>query len=106
MTGNLFLESPADLPAELVEILSQTENIRIERIVSRGQASPPGFWYDQEWHEFVLLVSGRARLEFDDANSAVELGPGNWLVIQAHTRHRVAWTDPVQDTLWLAVHYR
>jgi cupin 2 domain-containing protein len=106
MTANLFRQIPAKLPAELVETLCQAEHLRIERLVSRGHASPPGFWYDQEWHEFVLLVSGRARLGFADGTPGVELVPGDWLAIKAHLRHRVEWTDPQQDTVWLAVHYR
>ena len=106
MTGNLFRQIPADLPDELVETMACAEAVRIERIVSRGQVSPPGCWYDQVWPEFVLLVSGRARLAFADGAPDVDLQPGDWLVIEAHVRHRVAWTDPTQDTIWLAVHYR
>jgi cupin 2 domain-containing protein len=105
MANNLFREIPAELPGELAESLCRSEYVRIERIVSHGQASPPGFWYDQEWHEFVLLVSGRARLAFADGTPPVDLVPGDWLEIKAHVRHRVAWTDPDQDTVWLAVHY-
>jgi cupin 2 domain-containing protein len=103
--ANLFQQIPAALPNELVETLGRSEHVRIERIVSRGQASPADFWYDQEWHEFVLLVSGRARLVFADGTPAVDLAPGDWLDIRAHVRHRVDWTDPQQDTVWLAVHY-
>jgi cupin 2 domain-containing protein len=106
MKNSLFQQIPAVLPAELVETLCQAEYVRIERIVSRGHASPPDFWYDQEWHEFVLLVSGRARLAFADGTPCVELEPGDWLDIPAHKQHRVAWTDPQQDTVWLAAHYR
>jgi cupin 2 domain-containing protein len=105
MKNNLFGEIPADLPEELVDVLCASQHLRIERIVSHGQASPPGSWYDQEWHEFVLLVSGRARLEFADGSPPIELAPGDWLDIKAHTRHRVAWTDPVQNTVWLAIYY-
>ena len=106
MTGNLFQQIPAKLPEELVETLRQAAHVRIERIASRGHASPPDFWYDQEWHEFVLLVNGRARLGFADGTPGVELVPGDWLDLKAHVRHRVEWTDPQQDTVWLAVHYR
>lgn len=102
----IFQRIPADLPDELIETLCQSADVRIERIVSRGQASPPGFWYDQEQHEFVLLVSGRARLVFADSARKVELAPGDWLDIPAHRKHRVDWTDPDRDTVWLAVHYR
>lgn len=103
---SLFRDSQSTLPDELLEILCQSSGARIERIVSRGQASPAGFWYDQEWHEFVLLVSGGARLEFADGSRMVDLAPGDWLDIPAHQKHRVDWTDPDQDTVWLAVHYR
>jgi len=103
---NLFAQIPPHLPAELLEILCQEEHLRIERIVSRGHASPADFWYDQEWHEFVVLLSGRARVMFAADNRAVELAPGDWLEIKAHMRHRVDWTDPQQDTVWLAVHYQ
>lgn len=102
----LFQQIPVDLPEELVETLCQSGDMRIERIVSRGHASPPGFWYDQEQHEFVLLVSGRARLAYADGTPPVDLGPGDWLVIPARRKHRVAWTDPELDTIWLAVFYR
>jgi cupin 2 domain-containing protein len=104
--ANLFAHIPPHLPDELLETLCQEEHLRIERIVSRGHASPADFWYDQEQHEFVLLVSGSARVTFADGNRSVELAPGDWLDIKAHVRHRVEWTDPAQDTIWLAVHYR
>jgi len=103
---NLFDQIPAALPDELIETLGRSEHVRIERIVSRGHASPAGFWYDQEQHEFVLLVGGRARLAFADGRASVDLAPGDWLEIRAHERHRVDWTDPQQDTVWLAVYYR
>lgn len=105
MDSNLFRQIPSVLPDELVEILALSSQVRIERIVSRGHASPPGFWYDQQWHEFVLLVSGRARLTFADGPRTIELAAGDWLDIRARDRHRVEWTDPEQETIWLAVHY-
>ncbi len=104
--NNLFAASPATLPEELVEILGAGEGVRIERIVSRGHTSPEGFWYDQEWPEFVVLLSGAARLEFADGPAPLEMRPGDWLEITARRRHRVAWSDPDRDTVWLAVHYR
>ncbi len=104
MPANLFSDIPATLPEELVEILCHTEHIRIERIVSRGHTSPMVFWYDQEWNEFILLVSGRARLAFANARLPIDMAAGDWLVIPAHERHRVEWTDPNLETVWLAVH--
>ena len=79
--------------------------MRIERIVSTGQASPPGFWYDQDWAEWVLVLSGAAGLEFEGEAAPRRLGPGDCVLIPAHARHRVAWTDAHQPTVWLAVHY-
>lgn len=104
MTGDLLRNLPHDLPEELVEILAETDSVRIERIVSTGHASPEGFWYDQPDREFVLVLRGRARLEFDDGES-LELEAGGWADIPAHRRHRVAWTTPDEPTVWLAIHY-
>jgi cupin 2 domain-containing protein len=102
---NLLSDNPIDLPEELFETLARGDAVHIERIVSRGQVTPAGEWYDQKRNEFVLLVQGAARLEYADGRQA-DLGPGDWLDIPAHEKHRVAWTDPQQDTVWLAVHYR
>jgi cupin 2 domain-containing protein len=78
--------------------------VRIERIVSRGHASPPGFWYDQPEHEFVLLVEGEAALVVEGEGER-RLAPGDWLEIKARVRHRVSWTAPDRATIWLAVFY-
>jgi cupin 2 domain-containing protein len=102
--SSLLQGIPADLPEELFETLAQSNAVKIERIVSRAHATPEGEWYDQERHEFVLLLQGAARLDFADGRSR-SLFPGDWLDIRAHERHRVAWTAPGQDTVWLAVHY-
>lgn len=102
--SNLLTDIPADLPEELVQSLLDAPGLRIERIVSRGHASPEGFWYDQECHEWVLLLTGAARLTFD-GEEPIDLGPGSFLSIPAHRRHRVDWTDPDQPTIWLAVHH-
>ncbi len=99
--GNLGDGVPSAVPEELITVLADGGGVRIERIVSRGHASEPGFWYDQSEDEFVLLVRGAARLEFGDAN--LELTAGAWVQIPAHVRHRVAWTAEDADTVWLAV---
>lgn len=72
---------------------------------AQGHASPPDFWYDQEEHEFVVLLSGAAEVEFEPPRPRVRLETGDWLVIPRHVRHRVAWTLPGQETIWLAVFY-
>ena len=101
---NLFRDIPADLPDELFERLVRTDAVHIERIVSRGHCTPAGEWYEQPRAEWVLLVRGAARLQFADGRE-VEMGPGDWIEIAANEMHRVAWTEPGCDTVWLAVHY-
>lgn len=101
---NLFEEIPARLPEELFQNLAGTDAVRIERIVSRGHATPEGQWYDQPQTEFVLLLQGAACLAFEDG-AEVTMAPGDWLEIPAHRKHRVAWTDPEQHSVWLAVHF-
>ncbi len=104
--GNIFERIPEALPEEVIEELAASDAVRIERIVSRGQASPEDFWYDQDGHEWVLLLRGRAGLRLEGIEGIVVLGPGDWLEIPAHRRHRVEWTDEEGETIWLAVHYR
>jgi len=105
MPKNMLQNIPGALPEELVEVLQTGDGVKIERIVSRGHASPKGFWYDQESHEWVLLLKGGATLLFEGKQNPIVLGPGDYLNIPAHTRHRVEWTDPKQETVWLAIHY-
>ena len=89
---------------ELVTALVRAPSVRIERIVSRGHASPPGFWYDQSEAEFVLVVNGRAVVEFD-SGERLNLSPGDYVDIPPRRRHRVAWTAPDENTVWLAIFY-
>ena len=103
---NVFADLPGDPSQEVFQTLLTTGTFRVERIVSQGQASPEGFWYDQGDDEWVLLLSGAARLRFEEEDQAVELTPGSFVSIAAHRRHRVEWTDPTQMTVWLAIHYR
>lgn len=103
---NLLAPLPDARFAEAVNTLLARPSIRIERVVSLGQASPPGFWYDQNEGEWVLLLAGAARLRFEDENEARNLIPGDCLDIAPHRRHRVDWTDPSTPTVWLAVFYR
>ncbi|MFO0901669.1 MAG: cupin domain-containing protein [Pirellulales bacterium] len=100
---NLFDRLPNAPPEELFQTLVRTKNVRIERIVSHGHASPTDFWYDQDEHEFVLVLQGAARLQFVD--SMQELRAGDWVDISAHRKHRVDWTTPDEPTIWLAVFY-
>ncbi|MCB1895471.1 MAG: cupin domain-containing protein [Zoogloeaceae bacterium] len=98
--GNLFETLPATGAEEAVDRLLWRSGTRIERIVSRGHRSPDGFWYDQPEDEWVCLLAGQATLSFE-AREPLALAAGDWLLIPAHVRHRVAATsDPA---VWLAV---
>jgi cupin 2 domain-containing protein len=105
MATNLFHEIPARLPDEFVQVLLTAGIVRIERIVSHGHASPDGFWYDQDQHEWVVVLRGAGRLRFADEAQPVEMLPGDFVNIPAHKRHRVEWTTADEPTIWLAVHY-
>jgi cupin 2 domain-containing protein len=103
---NLFDPLPDASTAEAIDVLLSRPGVRIERIVSLGQASPPGFWYDQDEGEWVLLLSGAARLRFEDERDLRQLAPGDVVDIAPHRRHRIDWTDPSTATIWLAIFYR
>ncbi len=104
--ANLFAALPrAPENGERFETLLATPGVRIERIVSTGQASPPGFWYDQPQAEWVALLQGAAALRFADEEHAIELAPGDCFYIAPHRRHRVDRTAAGQPTVWLAVHF-
>ena len=103
-TGSLFDDLPDPSPDERMEDLASSPGFRVERIVSHGQASPEDFWFDQETAEWVMVVAGRAWLEIEGQPNPHEMAPGDWVFLPAHCRHRVAWTDPDQATVWLAIH--
>jgi len=106
MTPNNFLKNlPKDSGEEILEDILSGSCFRMERIISNGQASPDGFWYDQDRNEWVLILKGRAGLMFEGTEDIIELNPGDYIHIPAHRRHRVAWTDTSQKTIWLAVHH-
>lgn len=100
---NIFADLPERMPDELFTTLLKAFNVRIERIVSHGHSSPAGFWYDQDQHEWVVVLKGAARLRFED--ETVEMKPGDFINIPAHRKHRVEWTTPDEPTLWLTVFY-
>lgn len=105
MMKNIFSDIPDNLPDELIELIAENHDVTIERIVSRGHISPNDFWYDQDKNEFVFLVCGEARLRFEDKEESVQMEKGDYIIIPAHKRHRVEWTSPDEDTVWLAIHY-
>jgi cupin 2 domain-containing protein len=102
---NLFDDLPASDGAERFDELLTRPGAVIERIVSTGQATPEDQPYDQAWDEWVLLLAGAARLWLDGAGE-VGLAPGDHLLIPAHCRHHVVWTQADPPTVWLAVHFR
>ncbi len=103
--GNLLRGLPSQpLAEELMETLCEPPGLRIERIVSTGQSTPGGEWYDQTSDEFVLLVSGAARLRLEGEAHDRELGEGDFVFLPAHCRHRVVWTRREPPTVWLAIH--
>jgi len=101
---NIFDAIPDHLEAELFEQLVGSEQVQIERIVSKGHNSSESGWYDQEKNEWVILLKGEAILAFED-QSSVHLKEGDFINIPAHRKHKVDWTTPDQETIWLAVHY-
>lgn len=112
--GNLFvfpqdlkerIEKGGALEDEFVEPLLPDRGILVERIISFGQVSPPGFWYDQARDEWVALLSGEAVLEWEDGR-ILEMHPGDWIFLRAHEKHRVAYTSLEPPCVWLAVHGR
>jgi cupin 2 domain-containing protein len=103
--ANLLQGIPANLPAEIIETLVTSNDVRIERIVSKGHHSPPDFWYDQSENEWVLVVKGEAKLHFETNNEIIHLTAGMHVNIPAHQKHRVEWTKENEETIWLAVFY-
>ncbi len=101
--ANLFADIPADLADELFESLVETSAFKLERVVSAGRATPRDTWYDQERDEWVILLSGSAGLLFEGDAEPLVLSPGDYVLLRAHHRHRVEWTE--DRTVWLALHY-
>ncbi len=103
---NIFENIPDHIPEELFQEILKTENIKVERIVSKGHSSPDNYWYDQEENEWVILLKGSAGLLFEGDEKVVRLKSGDYINIPSHTKHRVEWTDPDMETVWLAIHYK
>jgi cupin 2 domain-containing protein len=101
---NLLTDLPEPSEVEVFDELLRLPGLRVERIVSAGQASPPGFWYDQPQREWVLVLAGAAVLRFEDEAAPRRLDPGDFVDIAPRRRHRVEWTDPERPTVWLALH--
>jgi cupin 2 domain-containing protein len=101
--ASLFSDMPALIADEIFEPLVQTSSLKLERIVSPEQTTPRDYWYDQERDEWVVLLSGSAGLRFEGEAEPLVLSPGDHVLIPAHCRHRVEWTE--EKSVWLALHY-
>jgi cupin 2 domain-containing protein len=101
--GNIFSKLPQSVSEEVFQEIIHGDKFRLERIISLGHSTAVGQWYDQEQHEWVVLLSGAASLRFEGEEDLRVLHPGDFVDIPAHTRHRVEWTE--QNTIWLALHY-
>ena len=103
--ANIYHAPDALSTEESIELLLEGRRFRVERIVSAGQATPEGEWYEQDAAEWVVLLTGGARLRFENPNEVLELAPGDYVNIPAQRRHRVEWTERSGPTVWLAIHY-
>jgi cupin 2 domain-containing protein len=102
---NIFTDIPKQIPDELFQtLLSKEGQIKIERIISKGQSTLTNEWYDQIQDEWIILLKGKAKLQLEHDLSLIHLKPGDYYFIPAHTKHRVQWTIPNTETIWLAIH--
>ena len=102
---NIYTTKGESLEEELIEELVAKGSFRLERIVSKGHRTPEGEWYDQERDEWVVLLKGRAMLKIEGRDDMPTMKPGDCIHLPANLRHRVEWTDPGKETVWLALHY-
>jgi cupin 2 domain-containing protein len=102
---NLYDNIPAVLPDELFTSIHRADHFRIERIVSQGQSSPDDFWYDQDEHEWILVLEGSAVVQIEGEPEPLQLHRGSYMNIPAHKKHRVVQTSQTEQTIWLAIHY-
>lgn len=104
-SNNILADIPVKLPEELFTSLLQNEQLQIERIVSRGHASAKDEWYDQDYNEWLILLQGEAVLELSGQSELKTLQAGDYFLIPAHCKHRVEWTDPDRNSIWLTIHF-
>ena len=102
---NIFATIKTRSPEEIFETIIKTNQFKIERIISNGQSTDKGKWYDQGVDEWVILLKGSAGLLFEGKKEII-MKPGDYVNIPAHQKHRVEWTDANEETIWLAVRYQ
>ena len=103
--GNLFESIPESIQDEVVTEFARTKHVKIARIVSPCLMPPTSDWYDQSENEWVIVLEGEAKIVFDN-NEEIHLKAGGYVDIPAHKRHKVTWTSPHTQTIWLAIHYQ
>jgi len=103
--SNIFAGLPNRSAAEQYATLLESPAFKLARIVSTGQATPEGEWYDQDRAEWVVVLKGRAGLRFEDETEDRTLNTGDFLAIAPHRRHRVTWTSKDETTIWLALYF-
>ena len=101
---DIFSNIPKDLTDEFFEDIVLANNVKIEKIVSQGHISPKSGWYNQDKNEWVILLKGEAILLFED-NKEIHLKSGEYINIPSYTKHKVLWTNPTEESIWLAVFY-
>ncbi len=101
---NLFAQRLYQTDDEYFEPLLERKGIKLERILSRGHSTPEGEWYDQTQDEWVMVVRGAAQLCIEGRDELVNMQAGDYILLPAHCRHRVEWTSPEEETVWLALH--
>jgi len=103
--SNIFADIEKQAPDEVLETILQTQQFKIERIISHGHATAEGEWYNQDKNEWVLVLKGNASLRFEGNDKTIIMKTGDYINIPAHRKHRVEWTEPEEETIWLAIHY-
>jgi len=104
VSKNIYKDLPKNLSEEVFQVIAENSNVKIEKIISNGQSSPPNFWYDQEENEFVILLKGETELLFEN-DEHIKMLPGDYIIIPSHKKHRVEKTSETEETIWLAIHY-
>ena len=102
---NIFSDIPQHLPNEIFQTIINTSSCKIERIISKSHSSPKDFWYNQDQNEWVIILKGQAQIEFEKDKKVVKMKTGDYINLPAHCKHRVKWTHPEKETIWLAVFY-
>jgi cupin 2 domain-containing protein len=103
--GNFFFGIPKHIDDEIFDTILSSAGCEIKRIISKGNQSPSDYWYDQVKNEWVMVLKGAAELKFKENGKTVKMMPGDYVYIPPHCKHRVEWTDPDVETIWLAVYF-